>query len=113
MRTGNADGGLLVARINLLPWRDELRRRREKNFFIAAGIAVALMAGVIYGIQVKLQQDIDYQNGRNTFLMDQTRLLDKKLKSIRDGREEAEYDRSDGDHYTISSVASRSSTSVR
>ena len=73
-----------MARINLLPWRDELRRKREKNFFIAAGIAVALMAGVVYGIQVKLQQDIDYQKGRNKFLVDQTKLLDKKLKSIRD-----------------------------
>lgn len=73
-----------MARINLLPWRDELRRKREKNFYIAAGIAVALMIGVIYGIDVKLQQDIDYQEGRNNFLMDQTRLLDRKLKSIRD-----------------------------
>ncbi len=73
-----------MARINLLPWRDELRRRREKNFFISAGIAVALMVGVIYGIQVKLQQDIDYQKGRNKFLVDQTKLLDKKLKSIKD-----------------------------
>lgn len=73
-----------MARINLLPWRDELRRKREKNFYIAAGIAVALMIGVIYGIDVKLQQDIDYQEGRNKFLMDQTRLLDRKLKSIRD-----------------------------
>ena len=73
-----------MARINLLPWRDELRRKREKNFYIAAGIAVVLMVGVIYGIDVKLQQDIDYQEGRNKFLMDQTRLLDKKLKSIRD-----------------------------
>ena len=73
-----------MARINLLPWRDELRRKREKNFYIAAGIAVALMIGVIYGIDVKLQQDIDYQEGRNNFLMDQTRLLDRKLKSIKD-----------------------------
>ena len=73
-----------MARINLLPWRDELRRKREKNFYIAAGIAVVLMVGVIYGIDVKLQQDIDYQEGRNKFLMEQTRLLDKKLKSIRD-----------------------------
>lgn len=73
-----------MARINLLPWRDELRRKREKNFYIAAGFAVTLMIGVIYGIDVKLQQDIDYQEGRNKFLMDQTRLLDKKLKSIRD-----------------------------
>ena len=73
-----------MARINLLPWRDELRRKREKHFYIAAGIAVALMIGVIYGIDVKLQQDIDYQEGRNKFLMEQTRLLDKKLKSIRD-----------------------------
>ena len=73
-----------MARINLLPWRDELRRKREKNLYIAAGIAVVLMVGVIYGIDVKLQQDIDYQEGRNKFLMEQTRLLDKKLKSIRD-----------------------------
>lgn len=73
-----------MARINLLPWRDELRSKQQKNFFIASGVAVGIMCCVIYAGQWFLQELIDFQNSRNAFLETQLVVLDKKLKSIRD-----------------------------
>ena len=32
-----------MARINLLPWRDELRKEKQKEFFFIAGGSVLLM----------------------------------------------------------------------
>jgi type IV pilus assembly protein PilN len=73
-----------MARINLLPWREELRGKRQKNFGIAAGVAVVLMAAVVFAVDWQYQEFINFQEGRNKYLTDQTVLLDKKLKSIRE-----------------------------
>lgn len=71
-----------MARINLLPWREERRKVRQNEFYtILAGAAVAgllVFAGIWY--QYKLQ--IDGQNGRNQYLTEQIALLDEKIKKI-------------------------------
>lgn len=73
-----------MASINLLPWRDELRRKRQKNFAVTAGVAVALMAGVVFAVEWQLQQFIDFQNSRNAYLEEQITVLDQSLKSIKE-----------------------------
>ena len=70
--------------INLLPWREELRKRRNQEFGILAFVAVALMAGVVAGVQWYFQQHIDFQNERNAFLEQQIAALNKKIKEIED-----------------------------
>lgn len=70
--------------INLLPWREELRRRRNKDFGVTAFIVAALMAGVAYGVHWHFQQRIDFQKERNAFLETQIASLDKKIKEIQD-----------------------------
>lgn len=71
-----------MARINLLPWREERRKLRQNEFYtILAGAAVAgllVFAGIWY--QYKLQ--IDGQLDRNQYLTDQIALLDEKIKKI-------------------------------
>lgn len=37
-----------MAKINLLPWRDELRKKRKRDFFSAMGLA-AILTGVGLG----------------------------------------------------------------
>ena len=39
-----------MPQINLLPWREELRSRRQKEFGVTALIAVVLMCVVIAGV---------------------------------------------------------------
>ncbi len=70
--------------INLLPWREELRKRRNKEFGVLAFVTVALMGGVVAGVHWHFQQRIDFQNERNRFLEAQIASLDKKIKEIQD-----------------------------
>jgi len=70
--------------INLLPWREELRKRRNQEFGIMGAVAIVLMGGVVAGVHWHFQQRIDYQNDRNTFLEQQIASLDKKIKQIQD-----------------------------
>jgi len=68
--------------INLLPWRDELRKRREKEFIITGVIAALMMGGVVLGVHLYYESRIAYQNQRNSFIETEISTLDKKIKEI-------------------------------
>ena len=72
-----------MPRINLLPWREDERKERQKNFLIAAGGAV--LTGVITIMLVSWTFDrfINYQNQRNQLLKDEIAVLDEKIEAIR------------------------------
>ncbi len=74
--------------INLLPWRDELRKRREKEFIITAVIAALMMGGVVLGVHLHYESRIAYQNQRNSFIDTEIAALDKKIKEIEDLKKE-------------------------
>ena len=73
-----------MPQINLLPWREELRKRRNKDFGVMAFVVAALMAGVAYGVHWHFQQRIDFQKERNAFLETQIASLNEKIKEIED-----------------------------
>ena len=71
-----------MAKINLLPWRVELRKERQKEFGIMMGIA-AVVALAIFGLwHFYNVQLIDIQKGRNKYLEEQIVLLDKKILEL-------------------------------
>lgn len=70
--------------INLLPWRMELRKRRNKEFGVLAFVVAALAAGVVAGVDWHFQQRIDFQTSRNAFLETQIASLDKKIEQIQE-----------------------------
>lgn len=73
-----------MSKINLLPWREALRKEKQQEFFVMLGIC-AVFALVVWGaIHFYYNQKIDYQNYRNKYVVDQTALLDKKIKEIED-----------------------------
>ena len=74
--------------INLLPWRDDLRKRREKEFIITAVIAAFMMGGVVLGVHLHYESRIAYQNQRNTFIETEISALDKKIKEIENLKKE-------------------------
>ncbi len=74
--------------INLLPWRDELRKRREKEFIVTAVIAALMMGGVVLGVHLHYESRIAYQNQRNTFIETEISALDKKIKEIENLKKE-------------------------
>lgn len=75
-----------MPRINLLPWREEDRKRRQREFLVAMG--GALVAGVVVvGLVIfAFSQMIDTQRSRNTRLTDEIAVLDKSIAEI-DGLE--------------------------
>jgi type IV pilus assembly protein PilN len=68
--------------INLLPWREERRKRRQREFGIAALGAVFIMLGVLILVHMRFDSKINYQQSRNRLLEGQIAELDKKIKEI-------------------------------
>lgn len=76
--------------INLLPWREELRKQRQKEFGLMAGIAALLVGGVVLLAHMQVAAKIEYQNSRNAYLDKEISILDKKIEEIRDLEREKE-----------------------
>jgi type IV pilus assembly protein PilN len=69
-------------RINLLPWREELRKARQKNFLMSLLIALLATAAFMYGWRLLVTSQIDHQQARNSYLKSEIQKLDKQLKEI-------------------------------
>ena len=68
--------------INLLPWRQELRQRRRKEFLIGIGAAVGLAALIALLAHLTVSSMIDAQNRRNDLLKAEIAELDKAIELI-------------------------------
>lgn len=73
-----------MARINLLPWREELRKRRKREFGVATAIAVVLTVCAMVGVHALIALFIDHQQERNAYLKQEITTLDGILKEIKD-----------------------------
>lgn len=79
-----------MARINLLPWRAELRKQRRTEFFAVVGMC-ALLALAIWGlIHFQFTERIAYQVERNDLLKSEITKLDQQIKEIRELEKEKE-----------------------
>ncbi len=71
-----------MRKINLLPWREELRQEQQKNFLILLFLTAAAAAGLVYlGIQY-FNGQIEGQDGRNNFLRAEITKLDDQIARI-------------------------------
>ena len=76
-----------MAKINLLPWRDELREQRKKKFVaFCVGVAALGVASVFSG-WVYFDQKLDDQEQANQLIVSTNQNLDALLKSL-DGLQE-------------------------
>lgn len=71
-----------MPRINLLPWREELRQKRKKDFMLAVLGAVLVGGLLAYGYREFVQLQIADQNARNALLRKEIASLDKQIKQI-------------------------------
>ncbi len=71
-----------MARINLLPWREELRKQKQREFGVMAVGAALIAVGVIVLIHMQLNTVIEYQQNRNRFLESEIKLVEGKIKEI-------------------------------
>ena len=73
-----------MAKINLLPWREELRKQKQQEFIqLVAVFAVvgAVIVGLVHFYHVNL---IDYHVSRNSYIEEETKKLDAKISEIQE-----------------------------
>jgi type IV pilus assembly protein PilN len=71
-----------MPRINLLPWRDTLRKQKRQEFILSIGAAIATAALVTLVGRWQMSAAIDHQNQRNQILNDEIAQLDKQIQVI-------------------------------
>ena len=74
----------MATHINLLPWRDELRKEQTRQFVSLTIISVIFTLALILLVHVNLDRLINHQDTRNQILKDEIKKLDKELEKIKD-----------------------------
>ena len=73
-----------MAKINLLPWREELRKQKQREFASMSG-GSAIIAGLIVLLaHFHVDGLIDNQNQRNAFLESEIDILDQRIVRIKE-----------------------------
>jgi type IV pilus assembly protein PilN len=72
-----------MAKINLLPWREELRKQKKHNFLSALGLSAVLTLGIFGLVHGVINGQKEYQERRNKILQDEIVLLDQKIVEIK------------------------------
>lgn len=73
-----------MAHVNLLPWRAERRKLREREFYMQLVAAFIVALGVLLLWIFWMDQRIDNQNERNTYLQTEIKQLDVRIAKIKD-----------------------------
>jgi type IV pilus assembly protein PilN len=79
-----------MIRINLLPHRAERRKARQIQFFAISAIAMVCGAILVGIVEVGIDTQISYQERRNSYLKQETAILDKQIEEIKKLREQTE-----------------------
>jgi type IV pilus assembly protein PilN len=73
-----------MAKINLLPWREELRKQKQREFIISAGGGALVAALIVLLAHFHIDGLIDNQNQRNAYLQAQIEILDQRIGRIKE-----------------------------
>ncbi|MDO6682855.1 MULTISPECIES: PilN domain-containing protein [unclassified Oceanobacter] len=71
-----------MANINLLPWRQELRKEKQQQFISIIAVVAAIAAGLVWMVSSYYDSELSNQRGRNSFLSQEISKLDKKIVEI-------------------------------
>lgn len=75
-----------MAKINLLPWREERRTLAQQEFFIFAGMSLAAVGLIVGAIHLQMSAMIEHQETRNKFVKTEISFLDRKIAEIKELR---------------------------
>lgn len=73
-----------MAKINLLPWREDLRKQRQQDFLAAIMGAAGTTLLIMFLAHSHIEGMIDQQNSRNRYLEQEIAVLDKKILEIKE-----------------------------
>jgi len=71
-----------MAKINLLPWREERRKQRQQEFYVLLGMTAGAAVLVVMAALWFIGMQIDAQTDRNTTLESEITALDAQIKEI-------------------------------
>jgi type IV pilus assembly protein PilN len=71
-----------MARINLLPWREELRRERQRQFMLSTMMTAVLGIILVFVIGLGFDQRISHQEMRNSIIQNEINNLQRKIVQI-------------------------------
>jgi len=71
-----------MARINLLPWREEQRKEQQQQFVTILGLSIVLMVLIIVAIHLQFSRSISVQNSRNNFLQTHITKVEQQIAEI-------------------------------
>jgi len=71
-----------MARINLLPWRAERRKLRQKEFATMLGLSALAGVALWFLVNMYYNNQISGENDRNAYLKDQIKQVDTQIKEI-------------------------------
>ncbi|MGH8110119.1 MAG: PilN domain-containing protein [Arenimonas sp.] len=73
-----------MAKINLLPWRAERRKQKQKEFGTMLGLAAAIAVGLSFLVVMYYNGQISGQNNRNAYLNEEIATIERQLLEIQD-----------------------------
>lgn len=76
--------------INLLPYREERRKRRKQAFFAGLGLAALVGVGIVLAVMLLLQFLTSEQQTRNQYIGNEIARLETQIKDIANLRAEIE-----------------------
>ena len=72
-----------MARINLLPWREEQRQEQQRQFLTMLGLSVVLMVLIIAAIHLQYARALSVQNSRNNFIKTHITEVEQQIAEIK------------------------------
>ena len=73
-----------MAKINLLPWREQLREERKKRFIASWVLTILVGVTVIFVGGLYITNSLNFQQSRNQFLQNELGQLEKSISEIKD-----------------------------
>ena len=72
-----------MAHINLLPWREEAEKTKQREFFSILALVAIIAFAIVFGISQFFQAKINGQNTRNQYLTNEIQILDIRIAEIK------------------------------
>jgi type IV pilus assembly protein PilN len=73
-----------MAKINLLPWREELRKKKQQDFISGVGLGILLVCLLLIVVYMYIEGLKEFQERRNKMIQDEITILDKRIQEIKD-----------------------------
>jgi type IV pilus assembly protein PilN len=71
-----------MAKINLLPWRQDRRKEQQRQFFTLMGLSAVLVVVLVLFTYLEFTRQISHQQQRNQYLSEYVKKLQEQIKEV-------------------------------